>query len=103
MADTSAALKAAREVQAETLAPELFRQAGEWFFKAKKEYRLKNFDLAALYADKARTFAEAAEFESVRSGAQRTSDPLAVDPYAAPAFSAPAQEASPPPPSGPAP
>jgi hypothetical protein len=97
MADTSAAIKAAREVQAETLAPELFRQAGEWFFKAKKEYRLKNFDLANLYADKARFFAESAEFEAVRNGAQRTSDPIAVDPLASPNFSSPAGSASPPP------
>jgi hypothetical protein len=88
MSDTSAAIRAAREVQADTLAPELFRQANEWFIKARNEYKFKNFDLAEEYIDKARKYAEQAEFESIRAGASRTdanapSDPMA-DPMAAP-------------------
>ncbi len=84
MSDTQAAIKAAKEVQAETLAPELYRQSNEWFFRAKNEYKLKNFDLAKEYADKARRFAEMAEFESLKNGATRAEviapDPLATQP-----------------------
>lgn len=84
MSDTSAALRAAKEVQAETLSPELFRQANEWFFKAKREYKFKNFKLAQEYAEKARIFAEQAEFESIRNGGNRTE--LIPDPLANPAL-----------------
>ncbi len=73
MSDTAASLRAAREVQADTLAPELYRQANEWFFRAKNEYKFKNFKLADEYSAKARYFAEMAEFESLRSGGTRAS------------------------------
>src|SRR4051812_24234163 len=43
MSDTSAAIRAAKEVQADTLSPEFYRQSNEWFFKAKHEYKFKNF------------------------------------------------------------
>jgi hypothetical protein len=82
MSDTAAAIRAAREVQADTLAPELYRQSNEWFFKAKHEYKLKNFSLAASYADKARTFAEDAEFEAIRNGGNRSGDVATTDPLA---------------------
>jgi hypothetical protein len=88
MSDTSSAIRAAREVQADTLAPELYRQSNEWFFRAKREYKFKNFKLAKEYADKARFFAEQAEFESLRNGGTRTehvSDPMATTETSAPA------------------
>jgi hypothetical protein len=72
MSDTEAALRAAKEVQADTLAPELYRQATEWWFNARKEYRFKNFALAQEDALKARRFAEQAEFEALRNGGNRT-------------------------------
>lgn len=72
MSDTAAAIRAAREVQADTLAPELYRESTEWFNRSKREYQFKNFKLAKDYADKARGFAEQAEFESIRSGGNRT-------------------------------
>ncbi|MGK5089104.1 DUF4398 domain-containing protein, partial [Bdellovibrionota bacterium FG-2] len=72
MSDTTAALRAAREVQADVLAPELYREASEWFFKARREYKFKNFNLAEEYAKNARELAEQAEFESLRAGANRT-------------------------------
>lgn len=75
MSFTSAAIRAAREVQADTLAPELFRQANEWHFKAKHEYKFKSFKLAKEYADKARYFAEQAEFEALRNGGSRNETP----------------------------
>ncbi len=72
MSDTAAAIKAAHEVQADTQAPELYRQANEWMIRAKNEYRLKNFALARDYSAKARRFAEQAEFESLKLGAARS-------------------------------
>lgn len=66
MSDTAAAIRAAREVQADTLTPELFRQASEWFNLARREYKYKNFSLALEYAQKAKEFAEEAEFEAIR-------------------------------------
>lgn len=81
MSDTAAAIRAAREVQADTLAPELYRQSTEWFFRAKNEYKLKNFKQSKDYSEKARIYAEEAEFEAIRNGGSRsenaTPDPLA--------------------------
>lgn len=88
MSDTQAAIKAAREVQADTLAPELYRQSTEWFFKAKSEYKLKNFANAKTYSAKARKFAEQAEFEAIRNGASRVDVDAPAEPEA---------QASPPP------
>src|SRR6185312_12007222 len=72
MSDTGAALRAAKEVQADTLAPELYRQANEWWLKARREYKFKNFSFAKDYAAKARKFAEKAEFEAIKNGGNRT-------------------------------
>jgi len=71
MSDTAAAIKAAREVQADTLTPELFRQANEWYQLARREYKFKNFKLASQYAAQARDYAEQAEFEAIRGGVSR--------------------------------
>ena len=81
MSDTVAAIRAAREVQADILAPELFRQSTEWFIKAKREYRFKNFRDAKIFADRSRKFAEHAEFESRKSGGT-PGDASGVDPTA---------------------
>lgn len=97
MSDTAAAIRAAREVQADTLAPELYRQANEWFFKAKHEYKFKNFDLARSYSDKARVFAEDAEFEAIRNGGNRSGDVATSDPLA-PGLTGPAEKSVPTPP-----
>lgn len=80
MSDTQATLKAAREVQADTLAPELYRNANEWFLKARREYKLKNFHLSREYAERARFFAEEAEFEAIRNGGARSGDQAPSDP-----------------------
>lgn len=66
LSDATAALKAAREAQAETLSPDLYRQANEWFGKAKREYKFKNFKEAKEYIETAKKLAEQAEFESIR-------------------------------------
>lgn len=73
MSDTAAALRAAREVQADTLAPELYRQASAHFFKAKQEYKIKNFLQAKELAKQAQKLAEEAEFEALRQGGLRQS------------------------------
>jgi hypothetical protein len=99
MSDTAAAIRAAREVQADTLAPELFRQSIEWFNKAKREYKFKNFDLAKSYSDKARLYAEDSEFEAIRNGGNRSdtqmADPMASGLNIPPPPSAPASAPSP--------
>lgn len=71
--DARAALLAAREVKAESLAPELFRQAQEWMEKGESEYQFKNFDEARRAFDVSRFFAEKAEFEVLVNGGTRTS------------------------------
>lgn len=73
MSDTSAALKAAREVSADSLAPEKYRLANEAFFRAQNEYRLKNFEIAESHAKRAKRLAEEAEFDSLRQGSARAS------------------------------
>ncbi|GEM_PF-419297 len=73
MSDTVAALKAAREVQADSLAPEKFRLANEAYFRAQNEYRLKNFEFAEKYAKRALRLAEESEFDALRQGSNRTS------------------------------
>ena len=76
MSLTSAALRAAHEVQADTLSPEYFRQASDWFEQAKSEYRFKNFHLAKKYADQARIFAEKAELHSLMKGGVRAEESM---------------------------
>ncbi len=73
MSDTAAALRAAREVSADSLAPEKFRLAGEAYFRAQNEYRLKNFEIAEKYAKRAQRLAEESEFDALRQGSARTS------------------------------
>ncbi len=97
MADASAAIRAAREVKAdqkEGSAIELFRKALDWFEKAKVEFRMHNFSQAELYANRARIYAEAAEFEVCRAGCNREEAGLiskevetVSDPMASPNFS----------------
>lgn len=79
MSNTAAAIQAAKEVSADTLAPEYFRQAREWFFRARREYRFKNFKEAQDFAKRARIYAERAEFEALRNGADRNAAP--PDPF----------------------
>lgn len=85
MSDMEVALKSALEVNADSLAPEIYRLASELALLARKEYRIKNFQNARRHANDARIYAERAEFEAVRNGAQREivpADPLAEPSYA---------------------
>jgi hypothetical protein len=72
MSDTAAAMKAAKEAQADIIAPVLYREANEWWLKAKSEYKYKNFEEAEAYAIKARKLAEQAEFEVLKNPGQHT-------------------------------
>jgi hypothetical protein len=73
MSDTAAALRAAKEVSADTLAPELYRRATDAYFRANNEYRFKNFASAEAYASRAKKLAEEAEFEALKQGSNRSS------------------------------
>ncbi len=68
MSNAEAALKAAKELHAESLAPDVYRAASETYYKAKTEYRLKNFDVAKKLARKAMRLSEEAEFEAYLKG-----------------------------------
>lgn len=84
MSDTTAALRAAKEQQADVLAPELYREAQEWFYKARIEYKLKEFDIAQDYARRARRLAEQAEFEVLRGGGKSMETPPDTGPASVP-------------------
>jgi hypothetical protein len=76
MSDTAAAMKAAKDAQADINAPVLYREANEWWQKAKAEYKYKNFEEAEAYAKKARKLAEQAEFEVLKNPGQRVESPV---------------------------
>ncbi|MBU6375482.1 MAG: hypothetical protein KGQ59_05760 [Bdellovibrionales bacterium] len=99
MSDTLAAMKAAREVQADTNATEYYRLSEELYFKGKQEYRVKNFERANKLFIQARDAAEKAEFLSIRTGAARHS---LISPDLPPPPPPPPVD-SPPPPSTPQP
>lgn len=84
MSDMEVSLKAAKEVNADVLAPELYRVAQETGLRARREYRYKNFQDAKKLADEARTLAERAEFESLKNGAKREAVP--TDPLSEPSY-----------------
>ena len=87
MSNMEVAIRAAKEVNGDVLAPELYRMAQETSLKARRDYRLKNFQEAKSFADQARIYAERAEFESIRNGGKREAIPQ--DPLAEPSSPAP--------------
>lgn len=85
MLNMEVAIRAAKEVSGDVLAPELYRLSTETALSARREYRLKNFKEAKEFANQSRIYAEKAEFESIRNGGSREAipqDPLS-DPNAA--------------------
>lgn len=60
------AFLAARNVNAQTLAPGLYRKAEFYYLKAKSSYRRKYFNKAKQYAILSKEFAEKAEFVAVQ-------------------------------------
>lgn len=84
MSNMEVAIRAAKEVNADVLAPELYRLANETSLVARREYRYRNFQDAKKLADQARVYAEKAEFESIRNGGKREGVP--EDPLAKPSY-----------------
>lgn len=60
------ALKSAQKVKAESLAPDQFRKAENFYLRAKKDYADGYFDSAKKYAEQARVMAEQAEFRALK-------------------------------------
>ena len=91
-------IRAAKEVNADVLAPELYRLSVERGQMARKEYRFKNFMQAKSLANEARTYAEKAEFESIRNGGKREAlpqDPLSEPSYAPEPMATPSGDSTP--------
>lgn len=82
LANMDVAIRAARDVHAEELAPENYQNAVEYGNQARREFRLKNYQKAKKLSELSREFAEKAEFQSVKSGGKR--EELPEDPLAAP-------------------
>lgn len=57
---------AARDREAQTHAPSLYRKAEEYYLKAKSAYRRKYFNQAKQYAILSREYSERAEFAAER-------------------------------------
>lgn len=59
------ALKAAQKVRADSLAPDQYRQAENFYLRAKKDFAEGYFDSCKKYANQARLLAEQAEYHSL--------------------------------------
>lgn len=59
------ALKAAQKVRADSLAPDQYRQAENFFLRAKKDFAEGYYDSCKKYATQARLLAEQAEYRSL--------------------------------------
>lgn len=69
MSLAQSAFMAAREAGAEIHASNLFRQAEDYYLKAKSSYRRKYFNKAKEYALLSKKFSEEAEYAAVRKKA----------------------------------
>jgi Domain of unknown function (DUF4398) len=69
MSLAQAAFLAAKEAGADVHASNLFRQAEDYYLKAKSAYRRKYFNKAEEYAKLSKNFAEQAEYAAVRKKA----------------------------------
>ena len=69
MSYAQAAFLAAKEAGADIYASNLFRQAEDYYLKAKSAYRRKYFNKAKEYALLSKQYSEKAEYDSVRKRA----------------------------------
>ena len=69
MSYAQAAFLAAKEAGADIYASNLFRQAEDYYLKAKSAYRRKYFNKAQEYAIASKKFSEQAEYAAVRKKA----------------------------------
>ncbi len=65
------AVKAAQKSKADTLAPDLFRRAENYYLRAKKDYKEGYFDQCKENANSARILAEQAEFKALQKSTKR--------------------------------
>ena len=75
------ALKSAQKVKAESLAPDHFRKAENFYLRAKKDYAEGYYDSARKYAEEARVMAEQAEYRSLKKQTElkgKTDDEISV-------------------------
>lgn len=68
MSNAEVAIRAARDLNADSLVPDIFRAANDAFYKAKRDFRLKDFENSKKHALRATRLAEQAEFEAYRLG-----------------------------------
>lgn len=59
------AVKAAQKVKADSLAPDMYRKAENYFLRAKKDFSEGYFDSCRRYASDARMLAEQAEYKAL--------------------------------------
>lgn len=64
------ALKAAQKVKADVLSPDAFRQAENYYLRAKKDYNEGYFESAKKFATEARQTAEIAEYKALLKQSQ---------------------------------
>lgn len=69
MSLAQAAFMAAKEAGADVHAPNVFRQAEDYYLKAKSAYRRKYFNKAQEYALLSKKFSEQAEYQAIRKKA----------------------------------
>ena len=69
MSLAQAAFMAAKEAAADVHAPSLFRNAEDYYLKAKSAYRRKYFNKAKEYALLSKKYSEQAEYAAVRKKA----------------------------------
>ena len=69
MSLAQAAFMAAKEAGADSLAPNTFRKAEDFYLKAKSAYRRKYFNKAKEYAIESQKFSEQAEYQAIRKKA----------------------------------
>ncbi len=70
LAIADVALKAAQKVKADSLAPDFFRKAENFYLRAKKDFAEGYFDSCKKFADKARLMAEKAEYRALQRQTQ---------------------------------
>ena len=68
MSNAEVAIKAAKDLNADSLAPELYRKSMDAYYKAKREYKIKNFEDARKFAITATKLAEKAEYKAYTLG-----------------------------------
>jgi hypothetical protein len=70
LAIADVALKAAQKVKADSLAPDFFRKAENFYLRAKKDFADGYFDSSKKFAGQARLMAEKAEYRALQRQSQ---------------------------------